>query len=188
MILSCIQTKDNLLGDLHLSANTTNGFSALSLQPLSFFVKSLVNDTQRISHRHWGWPGQHYILEVTLKPRPKILKAEESLGIKPIIKLQQQRSMIRASLRQGLEEGAGKRCLPIIRHKHPVNALQCWVHPLITPSEMSMRSNVGCTRSLLQVKRRPLWCSSINSRSLRNLLKWPINLLERQPFFLSLVD
>lgn len=50
---------------------------------------------------------------------------------------------------------------------------------------LSIRSRVGCKRSLLQVKSRLCRCSSFSSRSLTNLQKQTIILLDNQLLFLS---
>jgi hypothetical protein len=56
-------------------------------------------------------------------------------GVKPVIKLQEQRSMVRATGREGLEIGPGVKGLPTLRDKHPVNTFQSRVQPLVAPSE-----------------------------------------------------
>jgi hypothetical protein len=56
------------------------------------------------------------------------------LGVKPVIKLQEQRSMVRVG-RKGLEVRPGVEGLPTLRDKHPVNTFQSWVQPLVAPSE-----------------------------------------------------
>jgi hypothetical protein len=49
MILSYVLAEDNFSGDLHLGANTTNGFTAPCFQSFSLFSQPLVDGTQQVS-------------------------------------------------------------------------------------------------------------------------------------------
>jgi hypothetical protein len=67
--------------------------------------------------------------------RPESLESEAPLGVKPVIELQEQRSMVRAMGQKGLEVRAGVEGLQSLRDKHPVNTFQSRVQLLVAPSE-----------------------------------------------------